>query len=362
MNNKDIFFNFLGKKIDIVSSVDHPYTSPPIHLFDAHLNLLQKYGDSVLILNWDVSLPGDRTYRYDLITDTGLIAKTPDLYHYKLEIPYCIQSFDKKPWELLPSCIEIASDAIGKKHHLPKNTLRQIRERASTVLDLTQKSYNAKPWLFTRKLLINLYSLLNKPELSIFIEKQYANYWLSPIMIKWIPWCILNIDGPLSFSSLLQNGTFLRNPLRTIDPSLSNIEKQSSFTIAEKISSGSVIPSFDIFLWSLAVAEIRHYGNDFGFFQKLSEITGIKTIADLQLTKSGEDASRFLKLSTDYATLLSLDQNERATISSSAYHSSKATRINSFCSLYVIGGSETIDYLKNYSRSSLLSEKIISLS
>lgn len=362
MNNKDLFFNFLGKKIDVISSVDHPYTSPPIHLFDAHLNLFQKYGDNVLILNWDVSLPGDRTYRYDLITDTGLIAKTPILYHYKLGIPYCIQSFDKKPWELLPSCIEIASDTIGRKHHLPKNALQQIQERANTILGLAQKSYDAEPWLFTRKLLINLYSLLNKPELSIFIEKQYANYWLSPIMLKWIPWCILNIDGPLSFSSLLQNGAFLRSPLRIIDPSLSNIEKQSPFTMAEKISSGSVIPSFDVFLWSLAVAEIKHYGNDFGFFRKLSEITGIKTIADLQLTKSGEDAARFLKLFTDYAVLLSLNQKGEAGTSSGIYNSSKATRINSFCSLYVIGGNKTIDYLKNYSSSSLSGGKIINLS
>ena len=104
----------IGKNFKIISTIDHSYTSPPIHLFDGHLNLLQKYGSNVLILNWDVSLPSERTYRYDLITDTGLIAKISDLYHYKLDTPYSIQNFNLKPWELLPQYIEIAIKTISK--------------------------------------------------------------------------------------------------------------------------------------------------------------------------------------------------------------------------------------------------------
>ncbi|MEW6408399.1 MAG: hypothetical protein AB1465_06970, partial [Patescibacteria group bacterium] len=106
----------------------------------------------------------------------------------------------------------------------------------------------------------------------------------------------------------------------------------------------------DVFLWSLAVAKVKHYGNDFGFFQRLSDITGIKDIADLQLTKPGEDATRFIRLKSDYGALLS----------GNAHQPLKATRINSFSSIYVIGGYESVDYLQKYSGYSNY-EKIISL-
>lgn len=96
--NKE-FKNIIGSDIRVISTIDHPYTSPPSHLFDAHNYLMNEYGDNILILNWDVSLPGERTYRYDLITDTGLIAKLPLLYHYRIDNFYCNQTFNKEPFE-----------------------------------------------------------------------------------------------------------------------------------------------------------------------------------------------------------------------------------------------------------------------
>lgn len=358
---QNLIFQIIGKKFDVISTVDHPYTSPPIHLFDAHLNLLQKYGSNVLILNWDVSLPGERTYRYDLITDTGLIAKSPNLYHYELGISYCNQHFNLESWKLLPQYIEIAIKTIGEKYHLSQIARQQIQHRAFNTLDLAKKSYQNEPWSYTRNLLINFYLLFNRPELSAFIEQQYINYWLSPFMTKWIPWCILNVDGSLSLHHLLENKIFLRNPFRIVNQkNPDHIEIQDSFILAKKISEGAIIPSFDIFLWSLAIAGIKHYGNDFGFFQKLSNITGIKTIADLQLTKYGEDAMRFLGLATDYGVLFDNNSN-KITVSNNPYHLSKITRINSFSSLYVIGGDDTVNYLKGYSKY-LNSGKIINLS
>lgn len=361
---QNLIFQIIGRKFDVISTIDHPYTSPPIHLFDAHLNLLQKYGSNVLVLNWDVSLPGERTYRYDLITDTGLIAKSSNLYHYKLGISYYNQHFNSEPWELLPQYIGIAIKVISDKYHLPQISRQQIQYRVFNALNLAQKSYQSEPWLYTRNLLMNFYLFFNRPELSAFIERQYANYWLSPFMIKWIPWCILNVDGSLSLYHLLENKIFLRNPFRIVNQKNSDhieVQKIQDLSIlVKKISEGAIIPSFDVFLWSLAVAGIKHYGNDFGFFQKLSNITGIKTIADLQLTKYGEDATRFLGLATDYGVLFDNNSN-KITVSNNPYHLSKITRINSFSSLYVIGGDDTVNYLKGYSKY-LDSGKIINLS
>lgn len=353
MNNiyNNILFKLIGRNFKIVSTIDHPYTSPPIHLFDGHLNILQKYGSNALVLNWDVSLPGERTYRYDLITDTGLIAKMPSLYHYKLEEPYNNQSFNLKPLELLPQYIENAIEIISKKQNLKQSANKEIQCRAFDILDLAQKSYQSAPWLYTRDLLVNFYLLFNKPELSEFIRQQYVNYWLSSFMTKWIPWCIENVNGALSFSNVLNSGLFLRSPFRSVKTGQNyNVDLDDLPILVKNINNGDVIPSLDIFLWSLAVAGIQHYGSDFGFFQRLSDIVNIKDIAHLQITKSGEDALRFMRLSDDYGVLFS----------GLAHQHSKATRINSFSSLYVIGGDDVINYLRDYSRS-INDEKIISL-
>ena len=181
-------------------------------------------------------------------------------------------------------------------------------------------------------------------------------------MTKWIPWCILNIGGVISLQNLLKNNLFIRRPFRY----LNNRESESILIkdnriLAEQINKGNIIPSLDIFLWSLAVAKIKHYGNDFGFFRKLADFTGIQNIADLQLTQLGEDAFRFMKFSKDYGALLMIDQNSKVILSNHTYQPSKPTRINSFLSLYVVGGNNVIEYLQKYSRDLHRGEKIIEL-
>lgn len=351
---KNSFYKIIGRKFGTISTVDHPYTSPPIHLFDAHLNLLNTYGSDVQVLNWDVSLPGDRTYRYDLITDTGLIAKTSNLYHYRLDVPYNNQIFDPNPWALLPQYIPVAMKMISEKHHLSRVTIQETQERAFNVINIAHESYHPEAWLYTRNLLKNYYLLFDKPELSNFISHQYTNYWMSSFMADWIPWCILNANGPLSFYKLLNSDIFLRTPFRHVKQGyLEDSEIQDPVVLIEKIRNGLVIPSFDIFLWSLTIAQINHYGNDFGFFERLSKFTGIESIAQLQVTKTGEDAKRFLKLSMDYGILFKTVPKTNEIIPSN-YHPAKSTRINSFSSLYVIGGESVLAYLSKYSRSSSL--------
>ncbi len=112
--NKKKFREIIKSDIEIISTIDHPYTSPPSHIFDAHSYLMEKYGDKILIVNWDVSLPGKRTYRYDLITDTGLIAKFPLLYHYNTEDFYCNQSFNQISLSNLNHCINLSLRILKK--------------------------------------------------------------------------------------------------------------------------------------------------------------------------------------------------------------------------------------------------------
>ena len=87
-------------------------------------------------------------------------------------------------------------------------------------------------------------------------------------MIKWIPWCIKNVNGALSFHNVLNKGLFLRSPFRSIKTSQNyHINLDDFPMLIKNIDTGIIIPSLDVFLWSLAIAGIQHYGSDFGFFK-----------------------------------------------------------------------------------------------
>jgi len=144
--------------------------------------VFKKYNSNVLILNWDVSIPGERTYRYDLITDTGLVGKSPDMFHYKEEIPYCLQSFNATPLKLLPKYINNALKIIQNKYNISTKDISELQNRINKILNLVKNSYSPQPWEHTRNLLINFYSFFDHEYLSKFIEQQYSHYWLSPIM------------------------------------------------------------------------------------------------------------------------------------------------------------------------------------
>jgi len=148
-------FNAIGQDFDVVSTVDHPYPSPPVHLFDGHLRLHKTYGHRVLILNWDVSHPLDRFYRYDLITDTGLLAKNPSLYHYALETPYSHQTLDDRPWQILPTCLECAIAAVQKKQRLSDVLASAMARRAMETLHVAKDAHarTSIPWRYTAELL-----------------------------------------------------------------------------------------------------------------------------------------------------------------------------------------------------------------
>jgi hypothetical protein len=344
------FRDVFGWDVKVVSTIDHPYPSPPIHLFDGHLQLQRKYGDSVLIMNWDVSHPLDRFYRYDLITDSGLIAKEPKLYHYHLDMPYSDQHFDPDPWLLLPRCIECAVFALQAKHKLSEQFAGDLVTRTLDIVRQSRAIYssNIKPWQYTAGLLKMYYEKLQQPQLRTLIERQYCNYWMSPITRKWIPWCLAEVDGAMAFRELQAKGVFRRATfrLRSIDATSESIPEDTN-KIAEAVAEGILLPSLDVFYWSLAIARIRHYGNDFGFFARLASATGDPSLEALQCTKDEEDSRRFLKFDADYGILLDIENND-VRLSRRINQPVKLTRVTSFSSVLVALGDEATEVLQDY--------------
>ena len=85
------FQSITGLDFEIISTVDHPYVSPPIRLLDSHRKLLKLHKKQrVCVLNWDVSQPNDRTYRYDLQIDLGFIIKNKSLFLFNEKEPYAL--------------------------------------------------------------------------------------------------------------------------------------------------------------------------------------------------------------------------------------------------------------------------------
>lgn len=358
MNIKN-FKKIVDSNIEIISTIDHPYTSPPSHIFDAHSYLMEKYGDKILIMNWDVSLPGERTYRYDLITDTGLIAKFPLLYHYNTENFYCNQSFNRVSLLNLNCCINLSLEILKIKYCLPENKINSIQNYCDQIINLSQLSHNPTPWIYTKNLLINFYQLVERDNMANFIKNQYCNYWLSKIMIKWIPWCINNVEGELSVNNLIKNGVIVRTPFRLNCKVDENLDLNKKNNLIKLIIKGDIIPSFDVFLWSLYIAGIKHYGNDFGFFNRLGIYLKNNKVNDYQISIPGKDAVKILTLDKDYGILFEIKENGEILQSQKHYQNSKGSRINSLFAAVIFGGNSTIEYLKKYQRGQ--EERIVKL-
>lgn len=342
----------VGRKLSVVATIDHPYTSPPVHLFAGHQAILAEFGPEAVLMNWDVSHPVERTFRYDLLTDTGLVAKDSRLYHYVPDTPYNTQSFNPAPWRLLPRCFEIAAGTLQQRWRISDSAVAGILQRARAVLSLAQDTYrpDQTPATYTHELLASFYGFLGHAELGSYIRTNWMQYSTSPFLVSWIPWCVRYVRGPLAITNLLASGIFSRTPFRARTPgSTATLASGGLDVLAADVELGRLVPSLDVFLWSLAVAGIRHYGHDFGFFSRLAELAGDPTIARLQATTEGTDCPRFLQLQEDFSVLM--DIRETGIVRADRAHCpAKPTRINSLGASYVVAGERLQSILQDFAR------------
>ena len=355
----DTFKNTIDRDVSLVSTIDHPYPSPPIHLVDGHLRLSQRFGDDVLLLNWDVSQPDDRKYRYDLVTDTGLLAKARELYHYLPAVSYAQQTFDRRPFPILSAAVDVAVRTICRERRLGSPAEETLRRRSAKVIEIAQAASSSEraPWQHTRSLLTAYYNLIGQPRLADFVATHYAPYFESPIMRRWIPWCMRNTKGRLGFDAVMKAGLFQRHPLRPA-PSFTIEAGISSGEAAATIEQAHAIPSLDVLLWSFAVGRIRHYGNDRGFLARLAECAHDPGIAALQLTTEKGDCLRFLQLEQDYAVPVDVSASV-PTIRVGPRHPAKLTRVTSLSSLLVIAGEDAASaFVTRYQKKGFAQERV----
>lgn len=352
----DEFENITGLNFQVISTVDHPYVSPPIRLLDSHTKLYEiDKTNKVCILNWDVSQPNNRTYRYDLQVDIGLLAKNKSLFLFKEGTPYALQVSDKhlnlEQYNIILK--KILDQMINDKRldqivaiqidHNYRKLQEQVLAKMISEEGMLQSDY-------TKRALVAMYALLERENVSRFIEGAYLYYYKSSLMNKWIPYCIENAIGARAFTNMVRSDVFGRKIFRsqtnqendTIINSpayiLSHVQE-----LVKLIRNNSIIPSIEMLYWSLELANKQHYGNDYGFFERYE--TYLQTNLPNQLTAMKGDGINYFNMKKDYS--VSYDTATEALRSIKSSSQVKESRINSMFAFYILLGNTMKDEISS---------------
>lgn len=309
------FYEFTNKTFDLVSTIDHPYTSPPVRLIDGHnkLKILNNSGLKPLICIWDVNFPNINNYRHELIFDNGILGSRDknffifsDELLYPLQKPKLIDFFEfKKRTQLV---LERLSDLSKElKIERDKKFIENFEKITNVYIKTIKNSIDGTR--FYQNLLNEIYVLIGLSDLAIFITDSFQPYFGSSIIQNWIPYCIQETENkPYGFLNLLDVGLFKKPYFRTTV--LNNKEelsdpiyiKRNIGKILEQTTDKILIPSYEIFFWTLFLADIKHFGNDYGFFSKFKNIAiqyGFQPPQEIQITEHNEDSQNIIQFERD---------------------------------------------------------------
>lgn len=337
---------------EVISTVDHPYTSPPIRLLDSHILLHEINKDrKVCVLNWDVSQPSDRTYRYDLQIDVGVLARNKQLFLFKKSIPYVLQT-PKDPLDLdiYNNILKQVLDRMVSHKKLAQGTASEMSDnydklKKHVILNM-QSEHGRLAADYTKRSLTSMYSLLSRNDVGNFIKDAYLYYFKSTLMNKWIPYCIENATGKRAVDSVMENGVFGRKVFRSLSTDL-NEELLNDATyiadhkseLANLIRDNKIIPSIEMLYWSLELGNKYHFGNDYDFFERYQNYLG-ESLSN-QLTAMKTDGINYFQMKKDYGVSYDIGSGKFNDRNSSSQV--KDSRINSMFAFYIFLG----DRMKN---------------
>lgn len=357
------FKEMSGLDCEIISTVDHPYLSPPVRLLDSHKILMEiNKKQPVTLLNWDVSQPNLRTYKYDLQLDLLVIGRSKENYAFNDTTPFALQTsqfinlnnYDELLTKTLHALVQ-AKKITGDQSNMISGNYIRLRENIFEKI----VSDNILCKEYTKTILINFNKLIDRDNVADFIDKKYTYYYESPLMRSWIPYCIEKISGKRDIDKLLKAGVFSRRLFRAANSDVDYLLLAESDTvehkheIADLIRVGKVIPSIELLYWTLEYAGIKHFGNDHGFFERYGNYLGLKL--DNQMTNPGEDGQNPFVLDRDYG--FNINSITGKLVSKDQDSSVKTSRVNSIFALYLLLGDE----MKEINKPDFLSPKTVSI-
>jgi len=367
---KKKFYEFTNKTFDFVSTIDHPYASPPTRLIDGHnkIKILNNNGLKPLICIWDVNYPNIDRYRYELIFDSGIFNNKEDnFFIFSDKFFYPLQN---------PKLINFSE--IGKRIQLifrrlnnSSNKSRKIKNRLfiknfETITNIYIKiiKISDNGTIFYQNLIKELYNLIELSELSDFVANSFQPYFNSPIIKRWIPYCIKTTKNKsYGFLNLLDEELFKMPYFRRINNNIElfdkNYIKKNFDKILELIQDGELIPSYEIFFWTLFLADIKHFGNDYGFFDRLNKIAarrGFPILKELQLTKHNKDSENILQFESDRTFNCYLKNGDYIIKKN---NSTKGARTSSLSVFYCHMGKDFSKIIKNILENKIKNPQII---
>lgn len=368
---------FLGRRVDAISTIDHPYASPPVRLIDGHhrvQSLFERAGHPLICI-WDVNAPDVRSYRYELCFDTGLLSGRDrsrliftDHASYPLQKPQSIDFLEQR--ERFRFVLGQLHDRTGQYRICRENLfLKNFDVLAAVYEETTKNASNGTD--FYQKLLQRFYVLLGFDDLAAFVRDSFYPFFGSPIMQRWIPYCIQETrEEPFGFANLLKAGLFKKPYFRTMllprgtpgefldkEYVLRNLDE-----ILSDMAKNVLVPTYEILFWTLFLSDIPHFGNDYGFFDRLKKtldhLNVLHSDRQIQLTQHKEDSQFIVKFEKDRSFSYFVRDNHRT---ARRNNSLKSSKISSLPALYLHLGRDLGPLIKNIFRKEVESPQIIKM-
>ncbi|MCA9387354.1 hypothetical protein KC669_04945, partial [Candidatus Dojkabacteria bacterium] len=309
---KTLFQKTIHKEIDIISTVDHVYGSPPIRLVDSH-NTLSALDANVMVLLWDTIIPNIHKYKSELILDSSIFsANEVDYFLFDPE-RYYFEDFVKLPeFSKQISETETTLKRLSFKGSIIDLYIERLIELVNLFRCNIQNNKTSSEFYISN--LVDLYTKFSLPKALIdLVSSRMQSLFYSPILSEFLPEIILLTDNePFGLKNLISKTSLFKDPLFRNIKSKEKITKEEFLTdskrIIDALKEQFILPSHEIVLWSLALSDIKHYGNDFGFFcnfQSILDNLAIKNnLHKLQLTLPKQDGKNFIEFENSYSFIL----------------------------------------------------------
>ena len=342
--HRDLLAACLGYSPDIIATVDHVFSSPPLRLVDSHRRLATE--SSVLLLLYDVTGPSIKKYRSDLILDTGFLTSREQRFHlYDTGKLYALAATRKPDLAGMAECLSVILPRLNGFTRASQHT---FESRLNNLFDTYRAGGFVPGSLATEyylKLLPRLYTLCGWASLARFVSENLTSYYSGPLLRKYIPALIeLTMDEPYGLPALSAMHLFNRRLFRSASAETELTAAQNDAregpllckNLCIAIAHGALIPSIEVCSWAIALAGVAHFGNDFGFIERLSCVltdSGVyNTIAACQVTRHGGDGAAFAKYDHTFGHRVTYDGGKvriaRSPIKRSRYSSITSTYLH----------------------------------
>ncbi len=296
------------ENVEMVSTVDHIFSCPPIRIFDSH-HRLNKVKNNLKLLLWNINFPVEKRYKTELVFD-GVFLNTNSLEYqlYDLNITSASSKVKLPDWNTLIEHLKIVLKYIYVNDSKIKDIIIERYMELFKLYDESFKQSHNSSTNFYIALLKEIYKFFRLEEENILITNSMQSLYDSEIIDAFLPELIkLTADKPEGLLNILNETEIFSYPyFREVDQvNLINLLYNDKQSITKNIDEivlllkrKAIMPSQTIVDWALGLANLKHFGNDYGIRKELHEYLSSFyeniNIQSLQTTEYKQDGTNFI--------------------------------------------------------------------